>query len=99
MSMKVKIRIYDKIISETIDTLLFSCIYFLVAGGVAKMVIAPACQAGDRGFKSRRSRIHEKQESWFCRCLSDRGLSFTAEQFHIRINVLLFISLQEQSVI
>ena len=25
-------------------------------GGVAKTVIAPACQAGDRGFNPRRSR-------------------------------------------
>ncbi len=26
-------------------------------GGVAKLVIAPACQAGDHGFNPRRSRI------------------------------------------
>ena len=30
---------------------------FLANGGVAKLVIALACQAGGRGFKSRRSRI------------------------------------------
>ena len=36
----------------------FDFIYIKISyGGVAKLVIALACQAGDRGFKSRRSRV------------------------------------------
>ena len=33
-------------------------IFLFALGGVAKLVIAPACQAGGRGFKSRRSRCN-----------------------------------------
>ena len=33
-------------------------------GGVAKLVIALACQAGGRGFKSRRSRSFSKAMRW-----------------------------------
>ncbi len=29
----------------------------MTRGGVVKLVITPACQAGDRGFKPRRSRL------------------------------------------
>ena len=49
-------------------------------GGVAKVVIAPACQAGGRGFKSRRSRssISKPRMSlravaqWLARSVRDR---------------------------
>jgi hypothetical protein len=40
-------------------------------GGVAKLVIAPACQAGDRGFKSRRSRY------FFCSASFERKSCYT----------------------
>ncbi len=32
-------------------------VWYHVFGGVAKLVIAPACQAGDRGFDPRHSRL------------------------------------------
>lgn len=37
---------------------IFSAVLYILIrhGGVAKLVIAPACQAGDRGFNPRRSR-------------------------------------------
>ncbi len=36
-----------------------------MCGGVAKLVIAPACQAGGRGFKSRRSRMYPAKGFFF----------------------------------
>ncbi len=41
---------------DYIDTFLILGYIHQRHGGVAKLVIAPACQAGDRGFNPRRSR-------------------------------------------